>query len=339
MHGYIPRSFYRRNTGKPSKAQANPEPETSINFSVKLASPFLFNESASSSPVVTSNLLPLNESFSNCLYPFPYDYTWDAPSQPELLATQSEMMEQIEFHQDQKENCQPPDNFFAPQFPDRKQTFPGYKTTGQLYGSYGLDLNPVFDPSPEPAGLAMFTNATNARLHQVPSVSDFNDLVNLQTYSSPDSTNLYASSIGHSQLTDFNGEMLNSVDLYLSNSQLSASDYQIPSFVNLSAPNLDYFDQFWLDLVFNLTFGTIPLGCGMENGLMAYSWISISYIPSSLSSIFFRYTSTSLNIGLFLSQSSYTLSSTHTSTTQYFVSFIRSCYQLSFFPSSSINTA
>ena len=267
MHGYIPRSSNKRNTGKPSKAQAGPEPAIST---VKLASSalsFLFNEPALPSPTATSNLLPLNESFSNSLYPFPHDYTWDGLPRSELLATQSEMMEQIEFHQDQQENCQQPEIFSAPKSPD---VFPGYQTTGRLYGSYGLNLNPVFDPSSEPADLAMFTNPTNARLHQVPSVSGFNNLVNLQTYPSH-SIGLYASSIGHSQLTDFNDEMLNSVNLYMSNSQPTSLNYQILGFVNSSGPGVDYFDQFRSDLAFNPTFGTVPLGCGMENGLMAYN--------------------------------------------------------------------
>ena len=75
----------------------------------------------------------------------------------------------------------------------------------------------------------------------------------------------------HSQLTSLNGKIPNAVDLYTSNSQPTNLDYQIPGLLNSSASSLDYFDQLRRNLAFNPDSGTVPLGGGIENGLMFYS--------------------------------------------------------------------
>ena len=107
-----------------------------------------------------------------------------------------------------------------------------------------------------------FTNATNPQLHHVPCVSDYNDLVNLQTYPSPDSMRLAWATLS------WPVSMARSLTP-LTNTRLTLS--RPTSIIEVDRNNQDLARMSWEGRKFGETWFSIPLGGGIENGLMLHS--------------------------------------------------------------------
>jgi len=350
FHNYIPKASSSRKAEKPYKAPACRGRKASISSS---------SSSVASINSSTSSIHPRESLLFSDSPQCSYQYAWDKSPLPEsdFLAAEPET-EQYEFqfpYQDQQEEslqAQSKDFLLPLQLPNMEQAFPGYGTTGQLYGSYGLDFgltqplqglypeanndicfglsingspilqyhnlppdsfqlpneidcsaeicSPVrtggleldmeptsgldirfdsgipgntdfaqmtssscdfnslfFDltpPSPKPADLAVFTDATNAHLHHVPPAPISYADVNCQTYAQPDFIGLSTSGVGyfdHCQSTDVKPDDL----------------------IDLSPSGLDYFDPCRWDFGFDPASGIVqaPPDGNLENVLKLYS--------------------------------------------------------------------
>ena len=154
LHNYIPRLVGRK-TDKPTKPPAPRGRKASI---ASPSSPTSSVSLDSSSSPHQKESLPLSDSLTPSPSPCSYNYAWDTSilSELDLLGTVPEM-EELTFqypHQGQQEESQSQQKDFSLplQWPNMEQVYPGYETTGQLHGSYGLDfgLEPQMQQMPLP---------------------------------------------------------------------------------------------------------------------------------------------------------------------------------------------